>query len=116
MPTTINKPIPIRRPTTQKLTLHTSLRPHRCQHPLPRPRHLTLRLRTQQHHQRLVHGAAEFHRATRFRQPHRDAQRIETPTRATQTRLDVLAWINFPQGPRDASTPRAIRPRLQCHD
>jgi hypothetical protein len=74
MTTTINQPIAVRRTTTQKPTLQPRLRPHRRQHPLTSPRHLTLRLRTQQHHQRLVHRAAEFHWAARFRQPYLDAQ------------------------------------------
>lgn len=77
MTTTVNKPIPIRRPTTQETALQPCLRPHCRQHALPCPRHLTLRLRAQQHHEGFVHRAPELDRTTRLRQPHRDTQRIQ---------------------------------------
>ena len=70
-------PHPRRRHRIRRQHLHTSLRSHRRQHPLPRTSHLTLRLYTQQHHQRLMHRAPEFHWATRFRQPNLDAQCVQ---------------------------------------
>ncbi|SDJ24865.1 hypothetical protein SAMN04488074_101889 [Lentzea albidocapillata subsp. violacea] len=77
MPTTINKPIAIRWPPAQETTLQPRLRPHRREHPLTSPRHLALRLRTQQHHQRLMHRAPEFHWAACFRQPYVDTQCVQ---------------------------------------
>lgn len=46
-PATVNQPIAVGRTAARKPALHTSLRPHRRQHPLPWPRHLTLRLRAE---------------------------------------------------------------------
>lgn len=51
----VDQPVPVRRPTAQVPALLPGLRPHRGQHPMPRPEHLPLRLRTQHRNQRSMH-------------------------------------------------------------
>jgi hypothetical protein len=68
--TGIREAVPVRRATIQEPALHPRLYPHRRQHPMPSTHHLTLRLSTQQHHQRLMHRRLQLDRTTRLRQPH----------------------------------------------
>ncbi|MER7078945.1 hypothetical protein [Saccharopolyspora kobensis] len=54
---------------------------------MPSPHHLTLCLRTQQHHQRLMHRTAQLHRPTSLGQPHLHPERVEP----CHDRLELVA-------------------------
>lgn len=72
----IDQPIPIRRTTTKK----TTLQPRLCMAaitPVPSPHHLTLRLRTQQRHQRQMNRAVQLNRPAGLGQPHLHADGIQ---------------------------------------
>lgn len=66
----IDKPVPIRRPTTKITPLITNLSTHRRQHPMPSPKNLPLRLGTKHGHQRLVMGIVGLEGPASLREPH----------------------------------------------
>jgi hypothetical protein len=118
----IDETVPIRRTATQEPALHPSLNPHRRQHPMPSTHHLTLRLRTQQHHQRLMHRTIQLHRTTRLRQPHLHPRRVQPrdhlPELITVERALVLPYhhrikptTRLLSGRQQRRRSRTIRPR-----
>jgi hypothetical protein len=96
----VGQPVPIRRSTTQKPALHTSLRAHRRHHPMPRPHHLPLRLRTQQHQQSLMYRTVQFDGSTRFGQPDSYTDRVKlgnyVPKLVTVERALILPTTTAP--------------------
>jgi hypothetical protein len=108
----IRETVPIRRTTTQEPALHPSLHTHRRQHPMPSTHHLTLRLSTQQHHQRLMHRAVQLDRPARFRQRHLHPCRGQ-PSNDLLELITVESALVLPHHHRVEPTIRVLGSRQQ---